>query len=202
MPARKFVGTVLDTLGRYRVRTIAFTLSAIACHFYLSADSLRLLMAVRFAGAVFGAGRTAIVAAVQEIIPPSRCVEGTGYFGTSTTLEAALGPPIAIILVRDYGYHWLIIAPLIFTMLGLIAILFLRCPNAPLSNARSSPGAASTPRASSTSPACVSALPCSSPRSPTPRSSPSWPLTPPASASPKPPRPSSARSPPPPSSPA
>lgn len=129
LSARMFVGTVLDTLGRYRVLIIAFTLSAIACALYLPADSLWLLIAVRFAhGAVFGAGHTAIMAAVQDIIPASRRAEGTGYFGTSTTLAAALGPLIAIILVRDYGYHWLFIASLIFTILGLIAILFLRVP--------------------------------------------------------------------------
>ena len=73
LSARMFVGTVLDTLGRYRVLIVAFALSAIACALYLPADSLWLLIAVRFAhGAVFGAGHTAIMAAVQDIIPPHR----------------------------------------------------------------------------------------------------------------------------------
>lgn len=71
--ARMFVGTMLDTLGRYRVLITAFTLSAVAGALYLPADSLPLLLAVRFVhGAVFGAGHTAIMAAVQDIIPPSR----------------------------------------------------------------------------------------------------------------------------------
>ncbi|WP_211882770.1 MFS transporter [Pseudarthrobacter albicanus] len=95
--ARLFAGRLLDTLGRRRVLLASLAVFVIASLLYLQANTLGLLLALRAVhGVAFGAGNTAIAAAVQALIPPARRSEGTGYFGLSATLATAVGPSLAI----------------------------------------------------------------------------------------------------------
>lgn len=106
MVARLFAGRLLDTLGRRRVLLASLAVFVVASLLYLPANTLGLLLALRFVhGLAFGAGNTAIAAAVQTLIPPARRSEGTGYFGLSTTLSTAVGPSLAIQLSSNGGYE-------------------------------------------------------------------------------------------------
>lgn len=127
--ARIFTGAFLDVVGRYRVLIVSLGASVAASLLYLLADSLWLLIVVRLLhGMTFGVGHTAIMAAVQSIIPPARRAEGTGYFSTSTTLAAALGPFIALTVIADLGYDWLFVVSTAFTLVGFLGLFFLRVP--------------------------------------------------------------------------
>ncbi|GAA4285097.1 MFS transporter [Brevibacterium daeguense] len=129
LAARIVTGVFLDVVGRYRVLIVGVGASVAATLLYLPVDGLWTLIAVRILhGITFGTGHTAIMASVQSIIPEARRAEGTGYFSTSTTLAAALGPFLALFLIRDHGYEWLFIASASFSLIGFIGLLFLRIP--------------------------------------------------------------------------
>ncbi|GAA1998482.1 MFS transporter [Brevibacterium samyangense] len=130
LAARLVAGPLLDMGSRYAVMLGSVGLAVLATLAYQVADAMWLLILVRFLhGVFFGIGHTGLMASVQDIIPPARRAEGTGYFSTSTTLAAALGPFLAITLVRDAGYPWLFAASTAVTLIGFIGLLFVRIPD-------------------------------------------------------------------------
>src|SRR5699024_12539582 len=95
--ARGLTGKYLDFIGRRSRLISAMAVSVLASLAYLVADSLTVLIGLRIVhGIAFGAGNTAIMTAIQSIIPAPRRGEGTGYFGTATTLSTALGPYLGV----------------------------------------------------------------------------------------------------------
>ncbi|WP_349828737.1 MFS transporter [Brevibacterium litoralis] len=127
--ARLIAGPLLDLGNRYRTILIAIGLAILASCAYLVADSVWFLIAVRFVhGLTFGVGHTGLMASVQDIIPGPRRGEGTGYFATSTTLAAALGPFLAITLVDRIGYDALFFAAIAVTVIPFIGLFFLKIP--------------------------------------------------------------------------
>lgn len=48
----------------------------------------------------FAVASTAAMALAQSLIPASRRAEGTGYFTLSLTIATAIGPFVALLLVR------------------------------------------------------------------------------------------------------
>ncbi|MCT1873915.1 MFS transporter [Brevibacterium luteolum] len=125
--ARIIAGKYLDFIGR-RTSTIAalvlFVMSAVA---YVFADQIWLVIVIRLIhGAAFGWGSNTITAVAQWLIPQSRRSEGTGYFGTSTTLSAGLGPFLAVWLSGAYGYTAVFIMCAGFSVVGVVFSLLLR----------------------------------------------------------------------------
>ncbi|QIN28901.1 MFS transporter [Brevibacterium luteolum] len=167
--ARIVAGKYLDFVGR-RISILAalsvFVLSALA---YLVADHIWVVIAIRLIhGMAFGWGSNTITAIAQSLIPQSRRSEGTGYFGTSTTLSTGLGPFLAVWLSGSYGYDAVFYMCAIVSAIGLALGLLLRPPNA-RSPPRNRPRSGRWPWApSSTTAACASPRSCCSPDSPTP----------------------------------
>ncbi|MEO9248726.1 MFS transporter [Citricoccus nitrophenolicus] len=127
--ARLFTGQAMESIGRQKVLVFALALFLAASALYLVADSLGLLIAVRFVhGVGFGAAATVLAAAVQGMIPPHRRSEGTGWFGTSMNIGAAIGPMLAFQLTDRFGFDSLFIVCTGFAVLGLSAGLLLRLP--------------------------------------------------------------------------
>ncbi|GAA4393219.1 MFS transporter [Brevibacterium sp. NPDC049920] len=94
--ARVFAGKYLDFIGRRRMILGALVVFVACAALYVPLTGVWAVIAVRVVhGIALGAGNTAVMAAVQTIIPPARRAEGTGYFGTSTTLATAVGPFLA-----------------------------------------------------------------------------------------------------------
>ena len=65
------------------------------------------------------------MAMVQELIPPQRRSEGTGYLSLGTTLSAALGPAVALLVLGSFDYQMLFIVVLGISIFSLIASVFL-----------------------------------------------------------------------------
>ncbi|GAB3591559.1 Multidrug resistance protein MdtL [Corynebacterium faecale] len=127
--ARLFSGFVVDRFGRRRILLIAAVLAVIASSLYLVADSLALLIGVRMLhGLAFSLASTSVMALTQSVIPPTRRAEGTGYLSLTTTLAAAVGPALALVLVDTYNYDVLFWVALATSVISLIASLFLRDP--------------------------------------------------------------------------
>ncbi|WP_220085822.1 MFS transporter, partial [Burkholderia multivorans] len=104
-------GKYLDFIGRRTLLVISMAVFVLASLAYIAADSLVLLIVIRLIhGVAFGAGNTAIMTAIQSIIPASRRGEGTGYFGTATTVSTALGPYLGVVLPQRWDFGVLFLA--------------------------------------------------------------------------------------------
>ncbi|REE04140.1 MFS transporter [Citricoccus muralis] len=129
--SRLFTGQAMDIIGRKRVLVTSLALFLMASALYLVADDLGLLITVRlFHGLAFGGASTVLAAAVQGMIPPRRRSEGTGWFGTSTTVGTALGPLLAFQLTDRFGFDSLFYLCAAFSVCGLVAGLVVRLPRA------------------------------------------------------------------------
>ena len=127
--ARLFSGQAMEFIGRKRLLICALALFLVASALYLAADSLGLLVAVRFVhGLGFGAASTVLATAVQGMIPPHRRGEGTGWFGTSMNFGAAIGPMLAFQLTDRFGFDSLFIVCTGFAVIGLLAGFLVQLP--------------------------------------------------------------------------
>ncbi|WP_101651277.1 MFS transporter [Brevibacterium ihuae] len=127
--ARVFAGKYLDFIGRRRMILGALIVFVVCGLLYIPLAEVWAVIAVRVVhGIAFGAGNTAIMAAVQTVIPPARRAEGTGYFGTSTTLATAIGPFLAVLLAQQFGYAAMFLACALFSVAGCVLALGLRLP--------------------------------------------------------------------------
>lgn len=127
--ARVLAGKYLDFIGRRRSIVAALAVFVLASLAYIPAGSMGLLLAIRLVhGIAFGFGNTALNASVQSLIPAARRGEGTGYFGTSSSLATALGPFLAVFLSSHFGFGWVFGACEAFALLGLGCALALRLP--------------------------------------------------------------------------
>lgn len=133
--ARVLTGKYLDFIGRRKLLIITMTVSVLASVAYLAADSLTLLLILRIVhGIAFGAGNTAIMTAIQSVIPASRRGEGTGYFGTATTLSTALGPYLGVVIPRRFDFGMLFIASAVMSLVALVLCILISLPKQELSD--------------------------------------------------------------------
>lgn len=129
LAARVFAGKYLDFIGRRRLLLLALALYAVAGALYIPADELGVLLGIRAVhGMAFGAAGTAVSASVVGLIPVRRRAEGMGYFGISTTMAAAIGPFLALLLADTVGYTALFLASTAASVAALIIALPLRLP--------------------------------------------------------------------------
>jgi predicted MFS family arabinose efflux permease len=135
--SRLGIGQAMDVIGRRRLLIGALIAFLLASTLYLLADSLALLIAVRFVhGMAFGAAATVLAASVIGLIPRHRRSEGTGWFGTSTTAGSAFGPLLAFQLTDAFGFDSLFLACTAFSVLGLVTGLLVRLPGEPRHDGR------------------------------------------------------------------
>nr|WP_213018775.1 MFS transporter [Brevibacterium sp. RIT 803] len=132
--ARVLTGKYLDFIGRRKLLIITMAISILASVAYIFAGTLVWLLAIRIThGIAFGAGNTAIMTAIQSVIPASRRGEGTGYFGTATTLSTALGPYLGVILPRAYDFPMLFAASAFMSLVAFILCVIIKLPQQGLS---------------------------------------------------------------------
>lgn len=129
---RLFTGQAMDLVGRRRTLIIALVAFLAVSAAYMVAGTLWLLIAVRFVhGLAFGAANTTLAASVIGLIPRGRLSEGTGWFGTSTTVATAVGPLLALQLTAAFGYDSLFITCTAFAVAALVVGSIVHLPEAP-----------------------------------------------------------------------
>lgn len=125
--ARLIMGQRLELIGRkevLRYGAIFYFLTTLA---YLIAKDILILDTVRFLnGFAYGTVSTAANAVVTAYIPKSKNGEGINYYGLSTSLAAAIGPFIGMILLPAVGFTWIIYLAVLLSI-G-VAIACLRFP--------------------------------------------------------------------------
>jgi len=126
---RLFSGKFLDFVGRRRLLVISMAVYVVASIAYIPVSHLWVLIVLRIIhGIAFGAGNTALVAAVQAIIPTPRRAEGNGYFGTATTLSTAMGPFLAVWLSQHVGFDAIFLLSTVCALGALVASRFFTVP--------------------------------------------------------------------------
>lgn len=97
--------------------------------------SLSFLFLVRLLnGFCYGAASSATNTIVTEYIPFSRRGEGINYYGLSTSLAAAIGPFVGMLLLNYTNFYVIIMISVILIALSTVGSFFLRVENVELSD--------------------------------------------------------------------
>lgn len=132
--ARLFMGKQLELLGRkmvLRAGAIFYLVTTIA---YLFTPTIGVLYLVRFLnGFGYGTVSTATNAIVTAYIPKSKHGEGINYYGLSTSLAAAIGPFIGMILLNLTDFHFIIWFSIVLVALVTVACFVFPVRNIQLS---------------------------------------------------------------------
>ena len=133
--ARLYIGKKLELIGRkqmLRFGAIIYLATTIA---YLISTNIIILDTVRFLnGFAYGTISTAANAIVTAYIPKSRNGEGINYYGLSTSLAAAIGPFIGILLLPIVGFKSVIILAIILSILVTVACFLFPVQNIELTD--------------------------------------------------------------------
>lgn len=107
--ARLFMGKKLESYGRKVVLRYGSAFYLVTTILYLYIPSMGILYLVRLLnGFGYGAVSTATNAIVTAYIPESRKGEGINYYGLSTSLAAAIGPFLGMILLNTTNFYFII----------------------------------------------------------------------------------------------
>lgn len=126
---RPIAGRMIERVGKKNLLLLGLILFLVMTLFYFLVNNLALLLVIRFFhGFALAISTTATGTIVADIIPAARRGEGMGYFATSQNLAMAIGPFLGIYISQNYEGNMIFIATTIFSVVALIATLFLRVP--------------------------------------------------------------------------
>lgn len=126
---RPFAGYLLDVFNRYAVYIFAYVMFMLFFVGYPIAASFAFLLILRFLhGFTWGAMNTAAHTIAVDLIPEKRRGEGLGIFGLSMNIAMAIGPMMALLISKKYGYDTLFYSAVVFCVLGLLLIFLLKKP--------------------------------------------------------------------------
>lgn len=135
--ARLFAGVWIGRIGQKKTLYIGLVLVLATAGLYFGADSVALLLVIRFLhGIAFGIASTSAGTIVAQIVARERTGEGIGYFGLSVTVAAAAGPFLSMFISRHGSYSMIFAVCTIFAAFNLILALFLSAGDVKLSKAQ------------------------------------------------------------------
>lgn len=133
--ARLYIGKKLELIGRKQMLRFGAIIYLITTIAYLISTNIIILDTVRFLnGFAYGTISTAANAIVTAYIPKSRNGEGINYYGLSTSLAAAIGPFIGILLLPIVGFKSVIILAIVLSVLVTIACYLFPVQNIELTD--------------------------------------------------------------------
>lgn len=107
--ARLFMGKKLEIYGRKAVLRYGALFYLATTMAYLYIPTITVMYAIRFLnGFAYGTVSTATNAIVTAYIPQEKNGEGINYYGLSTSLAAAIGPFIGMILMNFTNFYMII----------------------------------------------------------------------------------------------
>lgn len=120
--ARLYIGKKLELFGRRAVLRYGALFYLITTAAYLISSNILILDGVRFLnGFGYGAVSTAANAIVTAYIPEAKYGEGINYYGLSTSLAAAIGPFIGLLLLPLVGFKAIIILAVVLAFITMLA---------------------------------------------------------------------------------
>ncbi len=134
--ARLIMGKELELIGRRQVARWGAILYLVTTIGYLFVPTIWTLDIVRLLnGFAYGMTSTALNAIVTEFIPERRRGEGINYYGLSTSLAAAIGPFIGLLLLNATSFHFIVIMSVILIALSTLALFVIQINNVELTPA-------------------------------------------------------------------
>lgn len=128
--ARLFIGQQLDIIGRkqsLRYGAILYLVSTLA---YLVIPNIGVMFVVRLInGFAYGMASTATNAIVTDYIPEDKKGLGINFYGLSTSLAAAIGPFVGMILLNLTNFRFIVEVSSALILLTTIATLILPVRN-------------------------------------------------------------------------
>ncbi|KAF1302680.1 MULTISPECIES: MFS transporter [Enterococcus] len=132
--ARLYVGKKLELFGRkavLRFGAVFYLLTTLA-YFYM--PTIAILYLVRFLnGFAYGTVSTATNAIVTAYIPESKNGEGINYYGLSTSLAAAIGPFLGMVLLNTTNFYFIILFSVLLILFTTIGCFMMPVKNITLS---------------------------------------------------------------------
>ena len=126
--ARLLAGRFISVLGCRKMLYVGLLIYLASTAMYFYTPNLLILDSVRFLnGFAYGITSTATSTIVAAIIPMSRRGEGINYYGLSTSLAAAVGPFLGILMLHTVGYDFIIafcVALIILCVIGAVIMKF------------------------------------------------------------------------------
>jgi MFS family permease len=141
---RPWISEMIDRLGRKKCYTIACLILSLLPLVYLffNGDISSFYIPMLFVRIIHGVGLalsfTSVITYIADIIPKNRLNEGLGMFGVTALVGLAVGPIIAELIIRQFGFAIFFITSSILAMIGLLLHLPLM-----ESYVHSNPGSAS-----------------------------------------------------------
>lgn len=133
--ARLIVGKELELVGRRQIArwgAIFYLVTTIA---YLVVPNILVLDTVRLLnGFAYGMTSTALNAIVTDFIPDNRRGEGINYYGLSTSLAAAIGPFVGLILLNATSFHFIVLLSVALIALSMVALFMIKITNVTLTD--------------------------------------------------------------------
>ncbi|AGX02686.1 MULTISPECIES: MFS transporter [Bacillus] len=127
--SRPFTGKWIDEIGRKKILMISMVIFTVASALYFTADSLPMLLAVRFLhGAGFGMATTATGAIVADIVPAERRGEGLGYYAMFMNLAMVIGPFTGLTIIQYAAYSWIFVLCTVLAVLALVLSSIISIP--------------------------------------------------------------------------
>ena len=124
--SRFYSGHAMETVGWKKMAIWSSLFHCLVCGGYFFADSIGLLLFVRFIhGLSFGAASNAVATIGRSVLPKSRFAEGCGYLMLATTLAVGLGPFIGGQVYNLFGAGGCFVTAMIMGFLSLITIYFV-----------------------------------------------------------------------------
>ena len=121
--SRLYSGSLLNRYGWKTIAIIFLTIHFTASCCYFLADSIVLLIVIRFIhGIGFGAAANSIMVIGMASIPKSRYGEATGYFMLSTSLGIAVGPFVGGIVYDSFGGNGSFVAASFLALMSLLCM--------------------------------------------------------------------------------
>ena len=126
--ARLLAGRFISVLGCRKMLYLGLFIYLASTAMYFYTPNLLMLDSVRFInGFAYGITSTATSTIIAAIIPQSRRGEGINYYGLSTSLAAAVGPFLGILMLHSLGYDFIIafcVALIVICGIGAVIMKF------------------------------------------------------------------------------
>ena len=120
--ARLIIGKTLELWGRKAVLRYGALFYLVTMMAYLYMPTIGMMYLIRFLnGFAYGTVSTATNAIVTAYIPKAKYGEGINYYGLSTSLAAAIGPLIGMVLLNTTNFYFIIIFSIVLIFITTIA---------------------------------------------------------------------------------
>ena len=124
---RPFIGVLIHKINIKMTLLCTLVLVVVVLLLSLHQQTFGVLVILRLLqGVGFGTGSTLLATAATNLIPTRRLGEGIGYFGMATSLGTSIAPMLALTVIHQASFNWLLILTAALGFITFIGSLFIK----------------------------------------------------------------------------